>query len=186
MTELIFTERELEDLVEARCIEYLGLNFIKRQHRTPAGIIDVIARNVKNRHVYYIIELKRGCLDASAYAQVMTYAKWMNSEESKDGKRIFIPMLIGDTLHNCLSHLCNYYELGEMDNYKHNVCASWLKSVFIPVYRCFNFSLFDGIRMDYCCPAQDNAANLYNNFNDIFENYDIAEYFKQEARNGQN
>ncbi len=113
-------EIEIENILAWNMEKFLGLKFLQRQVKTPAGIIDMIAKDEDNDGIYYIIELKKDILDASAFCQVHRYASYLNSNCTKDGKRLFIPLLIGkninDEILKCLhiysknSH--NYMDIG--------------------------------------------------------------------------
>lgn len=105
------SEKDVEDVLFYGMKQFLNMTPIVRQFNTPVGIIDVIAKASEN--VYFIIELKKDTLNASAVCQVLRYCRYMNGEHSKDGKRIFLPLIIGKNLHEELFDLVEYCEAPE-------------------------------------------------------------------------
>jgi hypothetical protein len=145
--QLVYNEKAVEDLIEADCEHFLGLKFITRQFRTPVGIVDVIAKHPENSNVYYVIEVKRERLDAAAYVQVLRYAKWLNSEYSQYWKRLFIPILIGESLSSELTTLCEYFDKDDHDSILEHA------SVF---YRLFAFNTKTGVSFKWNDKVQSN------------------------------
>lgn len=156
---LEYLEKDIEDLLEIDCEHYLGLKFIARQLRTPVGIIDVIARCPnRNRKLYYVIEIKNGPINSAAYVQAVRYANWLNSELSKDGKRLFVPLLIGSTLSEEISTICEYF------SHDHN----WYEIYRKVFYRVFNFSAKEGVTFTWINNVSSKYhATLKNDFNHI-------------------
>lgn len=141
--QLVYNEKDIEDILVEDCPHFIGLKYIRRQFRIPVGIIDILAKGIENRGTYYVVEIKKGKLDASAFAQVLRYSQWLTSEFSKDGRRAFIPLLIGQELGDDIVHLCEYFEPEEHPG----VC--YYGRVF---YRLFDF-----------CPRSGVTFTWYNN-----------------------
>lgn len=74
------------------------LKIIKRQFKIKSGVIDILAKHKEYKNTYFIIELKVGELTPDSVCQVLRYTQYMNSEMSKEGKRRFYPLLIGNTI----------------------------------------------------------------------------------------
>lgn len=164
-------ESDIEDILAKHLDEKLNIKYLDRQYRTPVGIIDIIAKSHTDKNCYYVIEIKNGTLGSDAYAQVLRYCNWMNSEESKDGKRYFIPLLIGDFLSEQLNHLCDYFD--DDGGYgRHNI-----KDV---LYRCFKFDPMTGISFNYHSTTQMECKDIYiygfNHLYQIEEELDCANY----------
>lgn len=104
------TEKDIEDCIAYDCNGFLGLDFIARQINTPAGIIDVLAKSREQENVYFVIEIKKDCLNAKSLCQVLRYTAYMNNQKSKDGKRLFIPLLIGQNLTDELIKCVHFYD----------------------------------------------------------------------------
>lgn len=173
--QLTYTEKDVEDLLENGCPFFLGLKFIKRQFRTPVGIIDVIARHPERKNVFYVIEIKKDLVDSSAYVQVLKYTKWLNHERSKEGGRIFIPLLIGNNISQDLYHVCEFFDRDshyDIDSY-HKV-----------LYRLFNFSPYRGVLFTYSNTAQGEAYNAleyrHNHIEQLREQKEVNEYHYQQ------
>lgn len=147
--QLQYLEKDIEDLLEEDCEHYLGLKFICRQFRTPVGIIDVIAKHPE-MGTYYVIEIKQGRLTPAAYVQVIRYAKWLNSEESKNGKRLFIPLVVGRSLDDELKTICELFD----KNNHHSV-----ENVNEVSYRLFNLDPKNGVFFN----CQDRAERVHRN-----------------------
>jgi hypothetical protein len=154
--ELVCDEKAIEDVLWDHCNHYLGLKPIARQYRTSVGIIDLLARHPISPNIYFVIEIKRGTLDSHAYTQVLRYCKWLNSEQSKNGQRIFFPILVGEQLSTNLDHLCNFFDV---DSY------SSVPAIHNVAYRLFKFDPLAGITFNYLSVSQRDAASLY------FENH---------------
>src|SRR5580698_6293371 len=108
--QLVCTEKDIEDILEQHCERMLGIKFLARQFRTTVGVVDIIAKHPYIPGVYYVVEIKRDILDPVAYIQALRYAKWLNSERSKIGKRKFIPVIIGEQLQSTLNFLCQHFD----------------------------------------------------------------------------
>ena len=150
--QLNYTEKDVEDILEAHCEHYLGLKYVARQFRSSAGIVDIIAKHPEITNRYYIIELKRGTLDASAFTQAMRYSAWFNSELSKHGKRVFFPILIGEALHSDLNFLCHYFDRDEYFG---------LSAIYRVAYRLFDFDPLNGVTFNYHSVKQRDSRDLY-------------------------
>lgn len=104
-------EKDLEDfLCENISKHYKNIKIIKRQFRTKAGVIDLLAKDIDSLNEYIVIELKIGDLTSDSVCQVLRYTQYLNSEMSKGGKRTFHPLLIGSNLSDELSKLLSHYE----------------------------------------------------------------------------
>jgi len=142
------TEKDIEDVLCENMKEFLGLRFVARQAQTPAGVIDIIAAA---KDVFYVIELKRDTIDTHAYAQVMRYCNYLNFNKSKNGKRVFAPLLIGEHLSGELyRNVKQFEESGE--NFK-------AYHLHIPEYALFQFNPLSGISFSYYSPAQQEYAD---------------------------
>jgi hypothetical protein len=144
------SERYIEDVLANNCEHFLDLKFIARQFQTDVGIIDLIARHPEDRESYFVIELKRGVIDPQAYVQVVRYANWLNSEYSKDGRRKFFPVLIGESLSSTLDHVCAYFDTDQCLN---------LANIYRPSYRLFKFDPMTGISFAWFSTGQQAAAD---------------------------
>lgn len=143
------SESDIEQYVFDNLIDYLDLRPLARQYRIPVGIVDILARSRVFPH-YYVIEIKKGALDAAAYVQVSRYCAWLNKEYSKYGKRLFFPLLIGEYLDRSLDHLCDYFD--------ESFCASGVNKV---QYRLFGIDLEDGFSLNRISVSQKEAKKLY-------------------------
>lgn len=171
--QITYIEKDIEDLLEEDCEHYVGLKFITRQFRTPVGIIDVIARQPHyNRRfkMYYVIEIKKGTLDAAAYVQLVRYTNWLNSERSKDGNRIFVGVLIGSSLAEDLIKVCEYFDPSE---------HGWHTTYRKIFYRIFKFDPKRGVGFFWSNNAQANYTNSlkcnYDHIQEILDREDRAE-----------
>lgn len=172
-------EKDIEDILQDYCKEMLGLRFIARQIKTPAGIIDIIARCPETK-AYYIIELKKDKLDAYAFCQVMRYAYYLNNDEgiNKQGKRFFVPLLIGARISDELIKCVNLYEHGDVS----------YDRIYRPEYTLFNLDPFKGIRFDYHDSRQKKYQDDNNSYCDVNtftqESYQIEnfDYYIRDSR----
>ena len=146
--QLVYTEKDIEDILASNCQRLLAVKFVTRQYRTSAGIIDIIAKSLESPDYYYIIEIKKDALDASAYVQARRYARWMNREESKSGKRKFLPVIIGEQLHSSLHGVCDYFEPDSLG----------LHLLAEVRYRLFGFDVLEGINFSYSSREQERMA----------------------------
>jgi hypothetical protein len=108
------SEKAIESLLCEVAGEQLGLRIIGRQVTTPAGTIDLIAAPISAyfsrwNPVYYVIELKQGDIGPSALAQVLRYTRHMNAVKSKNGKRTFLPLLVGEHLRGDLQKVVTLF-----------------------------------------------------------------------------
>ena len=101
-------EKEIEDFLCVDIGQFLGLKLIKRQLETPAGVIDILAYD-SITGVYFVIELKKNRLNADSLAQVLRYSTYLNCNKSQ-GKRVFVPLLIGMTIDDQLHKSVFHYE----------------------------------------------------------------------------
>jgi len=145
-------ERDIEDFLCEDLGGYLDLHLIDRQVNTPAGIIDILAKSEK---FYYVIELKKGVIDAHALAQVLRYTNYLNDNKSKNGKRFFVPVLIGSHLADGLQRSVYYLETD-------NESEAFISRVF---YRCFDFSPKEGIRFNFFDVTQQAYEEAHLNIN---------------------
>lgn len=176
--QLQYLEKDIEDLLEKNCEHYLGLQFIKRQFRTSVGIVDVIAKHPDSSWkmpVYFVIEIKQKSLDSSSYTQVLRYTKWLNSEKSKGGKRLFLPLLIGRFLDRELRTICEYFDPG---------IHCGMDDINRMTYRIFNFDPHKGITFEWCDPHQEaHFSSLISNNNHIFshrESFEVGYFDMQD------
>ena len=175
--QLSYVEKDVEDLIEQNAEHYLGIKFITRQFRMPVGIIDVIAKEKEDSRVYYVIEIKNGPIDASAYVQVVRYAKWLNSESAKHGRRIFVPVLIGNNLSYDLTAICEYFYPGTGEFHTH------YGRVY---YRLFNFDPIRGVSFAWSSNLQkehrDKKGYEYSHIEHLIADLTFAEHYLNEAR----
>lgn len=130
------TEKELEDFLMENISKYHdNIKVIKRQFRTEAGVIDILAKDISHYKRYIVIELKIGSLDSDAVCQVLRYTQYLNSEKSKNGERMFYPLLIGSSLSDDVSKLLVHYD---GDQYTNAYCH----------YDLFNFGV-NGLKLRY-------------------------------------
>ena len=134
--EIDFTEKDIEDYLckSGNLMKHLGLRFVARQVDIFGLRIDILAYNTKDR-CFYIIELKKGTLDAKAFTQAFKYCRLMNLKYNF-GKHIkrhkFKVLLVGQDLNSEL--------IGVLTNY----------GQFLPVethyfYTLFNYDFENGI-----------------------------------------
>ena len=155
-------EKDIEDFLCADINKHLGLRLIGRQINTPAGIIDVLAYS-KDEDVYFVIEIKKNYINASAFAQVIRYSNFLNCTLSK-GRRVFIPLLIGNHLHDELERSVFLYRDGYVDK----------NSFWKTYYTLFNLSADKGITFSWHHYSQYKyeADNLLSNCMNYLEKKD--------------
>lgn len=149
--QLVYTEKDIEDILEQHCERMLGIKFVTRQFRTEVGIADIIAKHPDISGVYYVVEIKRGILDPDAYAQALRYAKWLNSEMSKDGRRSFIPIIIGEQLQSTLNFLCAFFD---------HEFQCGIANIHDVSYRLFEFDPLSGVSFSWFSKEQEACDNL--------------------------
>lgn len=130
-----FSERDIEKYLSKNIKKELGLKLVATQVRTPAGILDILAVDPCTK-IYYVIELKKDIIDCSSFAQVHKYTTYFNNSKSKLGKRVFVPMLIGNSLHNNISKAVKLACIDGMD-------------LGNTVYRLYEITMEKGISFDY-------------------------------------
>lgn len=165
-------EKDIEDFLYKyiNCF-YPNIKVLKRQFRTPVGVIDILAKDLEVKDSYIVIELKIGELDSDAFCQVLRYTQYMNSEMSKN-KRVFYPLLIGNSLSDSLKKLVAHYE-GCFDD------------TFYCQYDLFNFT-FDGLQLRfYNRENKNNIDSIYKKqesliqrLNEKIEDLDIKLYME--------
>jgi len=138
-----FAEKDVENALISNMDGYLGLRFIRSQWNTPAGVIEIIAKSEKVDGRYFVIEVKKGKIDSHAFCQVHRYATYLNHAYSKEGKRHFIPMLIGDELADELEKCVKYYDVEHP--YAEYGCT---------YYRIFNLDIHKGLQTNLANKAQ--------------------------------
>lgn len=144
------SEKDVEDVLFYGMKQFLNMTPMVRQFNTPVGIIDVIAKASEN--VYFIIELKKDTLNASAVCQVLRYCRYMNGEHSKDGKRIFLPLIIGKNLHEELFDLVEIFEDAEYKSF----CD--YGRIF---YTLYDINPMSGFNFSYFNVKQSERAEYY-------------------------
>ena len=145
-----YTEKEIEDyLVKNINKHFPELKFVAQQFNVDNNYIDLILKD-KNTKDYYIVELKRGHINSNAIIQVLTYKKLMEINFSKNGKRRFIPLLIG--LH--LEESPHIYKL--LEYFEPDLTQSYEK-IF---YRCFDLTL-NGISFDFRNIGEQNFTDSH-------------------------
>lgn len=149
MTDISFTENCIEEHLCNKLSEYMDLKVISRQVNCPAGVVDILAYN-REYDIYYIIELKRGIVCPFAYVQVNRYAEWFNHNYSKNGKRVFVPLLIGTNLHKDLIKAVKFCNLSPYD-------------IGSTVYRVFDITIDNGFTMNLINSAQEKYENEHLN-----------------------
>lgn len=157
MNQIVYSEKDIEDVLAKNITKYLGIKLIRRQFRTKVGIVDILAKSLSEPDLYYVIEIKRESLDANAYVQVNTYAKWLNSELAKKGKRRFHPLLVGSGINQSLLHLCDSFLI---DSY------NGITDVYTTSYTLFAVNLTDGVSFSYSS-SQDISHKYFHYFSHI-------------------
>lgn len=142
------SEKTIEDILCDNMDKFLNIKFVTRQFKTDSGIIDIIARDEQNKNIYYIIELKKGEIDTHAYAQVHRYCLFMNSCFNK-GKRIFIPLLIGDDLADEIIKNVYYFDNSYLTS----------SSIAKTFYSLYSFDIEEGIQFNYYNKEQLSYEN---------------------------
>jgi len=81
---LEISEKEVEDIIfEKQLLEYHNIKCVFRQKNLGvAGIADLIGWDRANK-VWVIIEIKKGTIDAKAYAQAKRYQRWLTGYMKK-------------------------------------------------------------------------------------------------------
>lgn len=91
-----------EEVLEQHLLRVISrdwdVDIIKNQFRIKGGIIDILARSKKNRDLYFVIEVKTGDIKPDAVCQVLRYTQYLNSEMSKNSRRLFYPIVIGKNI----------------------------------------------------------------------------------------
>ena len=154
-----FTEDQLEDYLYENIEKHYDMKVIKRQFKIPKGRIDIIAKSNKEKDMYYVIEIKTGNIDANSVCQILRYSNYLNSELSKQGKRIFVPLLIGRNLSNENNHVV--YLLKKHDS----TLKNWEVQQNKIYYSLYNID-FSGIDFSYFNPT--NAEYIDNEFKNNF------------------
>lgn len=106
---LNFDEKDIEDfLCKNNNLKFYfpDLKFIARQVKIDKFFIDILAYN-KYDKCFYIIELKKGELNANAYTQAIKYKNLMSLKYKYKHK--FKIILIGEKLNENLFYIINYY-----------------------------------------------------------------------------
>ena len=108
MPQIQFTERELEDYLfnDNALHDNLHIRPVARQVRTPNGVIDIVGINTVTNE-WYVIELKKDILDASAFFQVEKYWHYMNMTKPRQ----FHKLIVGQRLHQDLHHAVSLYDM---------------------------------------------------------------------------
>ncbi|MCF0075456.1 hypothetical protein LZD49_33565 [Dyadobacter sp. CY261] len=153
-------EREIEQALIWDCRHFLGLKFLKNQVRTPIGIIDVVAAHPYKKGVYYVIELKRDLLDESAFVQCMRYTNYLNTNHNKDGKRLFIPFLIGKNISPKLFGAVKHYDIDDQHDY--DIAGYCLYTLFaFDLRKGLDFSYFNNDQFEYYCEHLHTDNSTY-------------------------
>lgn len=124
--------------------------------------------------IWYVIELKKGCIDSHCLAQALRYSNYMNARYSKDGKRAFLPLMIGDNLSTDLMMSVFLYRKNWQD-----------KGDFGKIfYTIFHYSLSTGMRFDYhATPQFEYEQNHLSDFPN-FQSYVYEEAWDAAYSNG--
>lgn len=171
MIEINCSEKDIEDVLANNLSHYFPkLRYVSRQYRTGVGIVDILAASKVDKGTFFVIEIKKDQLDANAYVQVLTYTKWLNNERSKDCKRKFISVIIGDSLSQNLDHLVGYfYDDSEFG-------LSELSGVN---YRLYKFDPLRGLSFTYVSTSQEKTWEKYDVMACHFENEQVNHHFKE-------
>ncbi len=165
-----FTEEQLEDYLYENIEKHYDMKVIKRQFKIPKGRIDILAKSNKDKNLYYVIEVKTGNIDANSVCQVFRYSNYLNSELSKNGKRVFVPLLIGRNLSSENNHII--YLLNHFDG---ALSSSFVEQNKI-YYSIYNID-FSGIRLDYF--YKKNEEYMSGAFQECYsriEYFDVRNY----------
>ncbi len=165
-----FTEEQLEDYLYENIEKHYDMKVIKRQFKIPKGRIDIIAKSNKEKDLYYVIEIKTGDIDANSVCQVLRYSNYLNSELSKNGKRVFVPLLIGRNLSNENNHII--YLLNHFDEASSS-CFVEQNKIYYALYGID----FSGIRLSYF--NTENEEYMSSNFQECYsriEDLDLRNY----------
>lgn len=145
-----YTEKNIEDYLINNIEEHFPeLKFIAQQFNVDSNYIDLILKDKVYKNDYYIVELKRGTINSDAIVQVLTYKRLMEINYSKEGKRRFIPVVIGEGLADNphLYKLLQYFEPDGQLGYE---------KIF---YRCHSLTL-DGLVFNF---ANSNEIDFREN-----------------------
>lgn len=176
--EISCSEQDIEDFlcIKGNLEKYLGLRLLKRQYRTPVGVVDIVAYNKKTKR-FVIIELKKDLLDYKAFFQMERYAHYLKKSEinrcdatgprkyflyknaemkfTKCTERKFDRLLIGKDISPDL-----YYSVEHWDDSSDNCHAeTW--------YTLFGFRFDSAISFGYYQPQQSKIeCAQYNGCDD--------------------
>ena len=139
--EINASEDTVEQILKDNCKKFLGLRFVDNQIQTPAGIIDILARHPQSG-TYFVVEIKKDTLDTHALAQVLKYTKFMNTNKTKGGKRLFVPLLVGRHLSEELNKCVYHYESDDGHS-AHDI-----------YYTLYGFDLMEGLLFNYYASSQ--------------------------------
>ncbi len=185
MVKLKISESDLEDSISKNCEKLLGLKFIARQIKTPAGIIDILAYD-KSSKAYCVIELKNCCLDQKALPQVLRYSNYLNSEKSKGGKRMFISLLIGDDLGDNLIKSVFHFD-GVLSESSYGKVYYTLYD--LDVLNGINFSYFDKRQKEYEITHLNGEVlidKLINDCDEVVSEMSYLEYLLEKKEHDEN
>lgn len=160
MPEVNFTEKELEDYLcsNGNLKKHLGLRLLRRQYATPAGIIDILAYDPKQK-LFVIIELKKDTLDYNAFFQIDRYYHYFEYLANNVYYRpIYIDNEKGDVVDEIsrqpkIAKLLIGRNLSTLLNFS---VYSYKSHLFLDKtnYTCFDYDFDRGIAFNYASTEQ--------------------------------
>lgn len=157
-----FNEEDLKKyLIKNISKHYPNFKVIAEEYPVPDGRIDLLCKNTDEDDTYVVMELKQNNITNDSLAQVLRYTQYMNNEQSKNGKRRFFPLLIGQNLQDEKNHLQKLLKVYEGYFYDNFICY-------------YNLFSFDIVNMDFVF-TYVNAYNdeyIKKNYNNINSYYD--------------
>lgn len=166
--EITCDEKDIEDYLYDNLESVLGLKPIARQYNVGGQFIDILAKSPK-MGIYYCIEIKKGNLDAKAYAQAIKYCRLMAQNKDEKNKRIFYPILIGCSLSSDLFYNVNYFYEPEYE------CPSFCG------YRIFDFCPNKGVGFDF--RSEEHEKCEINPYDHFLSSVEENEYLKWRIQN---
>lgn len=156
-----FNEEDLKKyLIKNISKHYPNFKVIAEEYPVPDGRIDLLCKITDEDDTYVVIELKQNNITNDSLSQVLRYTQYMNNEQSKNGKRRFYPLLIGQNLQDEKNHLQKLLKSYNGGFYHNFLCF-------------YNLFSFDVVNMDFVFTYVNSYNEQYidNNYNTIF-NYE--------------
>ncbi len=145
MPEIKFTEEELETYFCEVADEEFECRIIGRQIRLECGVLDVLMKS-RVANLYFVVELKKGCLSDADLAQVSAYTAELRC---RFPSRKFISVLLGQGISAKYLH----YALDRFRNNQFPVLA---------YYIIFGWDMESGVSFDWFNQDQNDHEKYRN------------------------